>query len=207
MRSDYRRQSGIYPAFPVLDSKGANGQQRIEAMPDEWWEWKKPGEPPILAKAGHLLVTTGQDTSTARLTAVASDQRYVGQGWIPVTGLVPLEAKGAAVFLNSTAGRLLIMRHPGKKLTFPMYGAASWSSVGLPDLSDSRIVKPLVACWEATCEEIVPQFRDGYTDIRRCWDEAVCASLGWNLDEIAELGELLAREPRVRGVAYGQWKA
>ncbi len=27
------------------------------------------------------------------------------------------------------------------------------------------------------------------------------------LDEIAELGEMLAREPRVRGVAHGQWKA
>ena len=62
---------------------------------------------------------------------------------------------------------LLTVRHPGKKLTFPMYGAASWSSVGLPDLSDPRTIKPLAACWKATREEIVPQFRDGYTDVRR----------------------------------------
>lgn len=190
----------------MLDSKGAAGQQRIEAVPDEWWEWKQPGPPPILAKAGHLLVTTGQDTSTARLTSVASDERYVGQGWIPVTGLTPLEAKGSAVFLNSTAGRLLIMSNPGKKLSFPMYGAAAWSSVVLPDLSISSVVAPLAACWEATRHVVVPQFRDGYTEVRRRWDEAVCAALGWDIAEISELGEQLAQEPRVRGVAWGQWK-
>ena len=33
------------------------------------------------------------------------------------------------------------------------------------------------------------------------------AALGWDIDEITELGELLALEPRVRGVAHGQWKA
>lgn len=208
MRSDYRRQSGgIHPPFPVLDSKGAHGQQRIEADPDEWWEWKKPGEPPILEKAGHLLVTTGQNTSAARLVAVASDQRYVGQGWIPITGLDAAQSKAAAVFLNATPGRLMAMRNPGKSLVFPMYGAASWLAVGLPNLSDPCIIKPLAACWKATRKEIVPQFRDGYTDIRRRWDEAVCAALGWDIAEIAELGELLAREPRVRGVALGQWKA
>lgn len=55
--------------------------------------------------------------------------------------------------------------------------------------------------------EIVPQFRDGYTDIRRRWDAAVCDALAWDTREIAELGKLLADEPYVRGVAYGQWKA
>ncbi|MCY3785588.1 MAG: hypothetical protein OXG47_02535 [bacterium] len=53
----------------------------------------------------------------------------------------------------------------------------------------------------------MPQFRDGYTEVRRRWDAAVCAALDWDIDEVTGLGELLAREPRVRGVAYGQWKA
>jgi hypothetical protein len=208
MRDDYNKQpaSGSEP-FPVLQSKGADGQQRIEAEPDAWWEWKRPGKPPILAKAGHLLVTMGQGTTTARLVAVASDERYVGQGWMPVTGLDATEAKAVSVFLNSTAGRLLIMRHPGKRLGFPFYNPAAWRSVAIPDLSNPRIFKPLAACWAATRKEVVPQFRDGYTSIRRRWDEAVCATLGWDISEIAQLGELLAREPYVRGVAYGQWRA
>ena len=118
MRDDYSKQTrGDFKPFPVLQSKGANGQKRIEAIPDANWEWKKPGRPPILEKAGHLLVSMGQRASTGRLTAVASDKRYVGQGWMPVTGLDPVQAKAAAVFLNSTPGRLLIMRVPARSWT------------------------------------------------------------------------------------------
>ena len=194
--------------FPILKSKGSEGQLRIEAVPDEIWEWKKPGKPPILKKAAHLLLTQGQDTSTARLTAVASDNRYVGNGWVPVTGLDPTQSKAAAVFCNSTPGRLLLMRNPGKKLGFPFYSADALSALSVPNLDDgSQTVELLAACWEESRKEIVPQFRDGYTPVRRHWDQAVCDALGWDIDEIAELGELLAREPRVRGVAYGQWKA
>ena len=208
MRDDYSKQtSGDFQPFPVLQSKGADGQQRIEAAPDAHWEWKQPGKPPILEKAGYLLVSMGQNTSTARLTAVASDNRYVGQGWMPVTGLDAAKAKAAAVFLNSTPGRLLIMRQPGKSLVFPFYNPAAWRSLPIPYLSDSRICGILADCWTTTRNEVVPQFRDGYTDVRRRWDATVSAALGWDINEITELGEMLAREPRVRGVAHGQWKA
>ena len=125
MRDDYsKKATGDYEPFPVLQSKGADGQRRIEAEPDAYWEWKKAGEPPILQKAGHLLVSMGQNTSAARVTAVASDNRYVGQGWMPVTGVDASQAKAAAVFLNSTPGRLLLMRQPGKSLVFPFYNPA-----------------------------------------------------------------------------------
>ncbi len=206
MRDDYRKVSlGIRP-FPVLRAAGADGQQFIEATPDDYWEWKEPGEPPILAKAGHLLVTMAQGTSTARLTAVASEERYVGQTWMPVTGLDVAQSKAASVFLNATAGRLMTMRNPGRSPYFPFYNPAAWAAVPTCDLSDTQIVDTLAACWEETRYEIVPQFRDGYTEIRRRWDEAVCDALGWDIDEISELGKLLAEEPRVRGVALGQWK-
>jgi len=152
-------------------------------------------------------VTMGQNASTARLTAVASDSRYVGQDWMPVTGAVASEAKAAAVFLNSTPGRLLLMRQPGSSLSFPFYSPAVWRSFPIPDLTDPHILNTLTVCWEATRHQTVPQFRDGYTDIRRCWDQAVCDALGWAISHIAELGGMLAREPRMRGVAYGQWKA
>ena len=206
MRIDHSEEiSGDYQSFPILRSKGAEGQQRIEAHPDDEWEWKKPGEPPILEKAGHLLVSMGQGLSTARLTAVASDERYVGQGWMPVTGLNAAQAKAAAVFFNSTPGRLLILRCPGKKLRFPFYNPAVWRDLPIPDLEDDYICETLAACWEATRYVEVPQFRDGYCDVRRQWDEAVAAALGWDAEHLAELGNLLAQEPYVRGLAYGQY--
>ena len=207
MRDDYNKQpTAGSNSFPVLQSKGADGQQRIEAIPDAYWEWTKSGVPPILEKAGHLLVSMGQRSSTARLVAVAADETYVGQGWMPVTGIDATEAKACAVFLNSTPGRLLIMRSPGKSLDFPFYNPAAWRSLPIPDLTDPRVRDRLAQCWEATRDEIVPQFRDGYTAVRRSWDQAVCEVLRWDIASISALGKLLAEEPPVKGVARGQWK-
>ncbi|MXW62109.1 MAG: hypothetical protein F4003_10065 [Acidimicrobiaceae bacterium] len=202
--------AGHVNAFPILKSKSADAQKTIRSTPDEHWAPKgkrKQESLAMLEKAGRLLITAGQDTSTGRVTSVADDQAYVGNGWMPLTGASPRGAKAAAVFLNSTVGRLLLMRNPGKKLNFPSYSADAASELPIPDIGDQHVQTTLADCWEATRSEIVPQFRDGYTDIRRRWDQAVCDALGWDISKIAELGELLAKEPHVRGVAYGQWKS
>ncbi|MYD05274.1 MAG: hypothetical protein F4X21_10200 [Acidimicrobiia bacterium] len=206
LRGAYRPSTaGGSAAFPILKSKGAEGQRHIESEPDEHWEWKQEGDPPILDKAGYLLITAGQDTSTGRLTAVASDKTYVGNGWMPVTGHGPNVAKAVAVWINSTPGRLLLMRNPGRKLTFPAYSADSARRLPIPDISDPHIKATLAECWEATCHTPVPQFRDGECEVRQLWDKAVCEALGWDEAEIASLRKLLHAEPHVRGLAYGQY--
>ena len=201
------QHSEAQDAFPILKSKGADAQSRIEAVPDEWWQPKQPrtDREQMLDKAGHLLVTAGQGTSTGRLTAVASDDAYVGNGWVPITGLTAEKAKAAAVFLNSTPGRTLLMRNPGRKLRFPSYMSATIGALPIPNLDDARIRGGLADCWNTTHSTEVPQFRDGYCDVRRRWDEAVASALDWDAERLAELGNLLAQEPPVRGLAYGQY--
>ncbi|WP_419916660.1 DEAD/DEAH box helicase family protein [Candidatus Poriferisodalis sp.] len=192
-------------AFPILKSKRADAQQSIESTPDEYWAWEKVGEPPVLSKAGHLLVTAGQDTGTGRVTAVASDTKYVGNGWMPITGLTADQAKALAVYVNSTVGRLLLMRNPGRKLNFPEYSADAANRLPIPELTDEHIRSTLVACWTATRRMTVPQFRDGECEVRELWDAAVCTALGWDEAEVAALRKLLHAEPHVRGLAYGQF--
>ena len=205
-------------SIPVLKSKGGHAQTRINATPDEYWIPKKqitqgsinnekehPETTKILQKAGHLLITTGQDISTARLTAVASQETYVGSGWRPVANLTSNQAKASAVFLNSTAGRLQIMRFPGRKLQYPVYTARENANIRIPDLNDERIVHVLADCWERTAEMKVPQFRDGECEVRRLWDEAVANALGWDGEELSQLRNLLHKEPFVRGLGYNQY--
>lgn len=196
--------AGVSGAFPILKSKGAEGQYRIEAVPDEHWVHQKAGTSPVLQKAGHLLVTAGQDTATARLTAVASDDQHIGYGWMPITGIDVHQAEAAAVFLNSTPGRMLLMRNPGRKLSFPTYTPAIINSLPVPDLTVSHICSTLAECWATTRSMTVPQFRDGECEIRQLWDAAVCTALGWNEGEIAELRLLLHEEPHVKGLGYSQ---
>ena len=119
-------------SFPVLQSKSAQGQTSITSRPDEYRLPKERNEnvlqlnggtyprvDRLLQKAGYLLITHGQFTQTARMTAVAGDEKYVGSGWMPVIGLSPEEAKAVAVFTNSTAGRLQLMRNPGRTINYP----------------------------------------------------------------------------------------
>lgn len=205
-------------SFPVLASKGAKGQTSITSTPDEYWIPKKndeemrklngsihPATKRILEKAGHLLITQGQRNNTGCLTATASDTKYVGIGYIPVTGLTAEESKATAVFINSTPGRLQLMRNPGRTIEFPLYNPAASGNIRIPNVKDDRIRQTLADCWERTKDMEVPQFREGECEVRRLWDEAVAETMGWDTDELARLRGLLNKEPHVRGLGYNQY--
>ena len=195
-------------SIPILESKGAEGQKTIQSTPDGHWVFKQGRERQArhyLEWSSHLLITAGQDNSTARLTATASDTKYLGQTWFPVVGLSPDQAKAIAVFANSTPGRLQIMRGPGRKLEFPSYSPSATNNLRVPNIKDDRIRQTLADCWERTKDMLVPQFRDGECEVRRLWDEAVADAMGWDADELAHLRELLNNEPHVRGLGYNQY--
>ena len=203
-RSDQHNEQSI----PILESAGANGQKTIKSTPDGYWVFKSGRERQAshyLGWASHLLITAGQDISSARLTATASDTKYLGQTWFPVVGLLPDEAKAIAVFANSTPGRLQIMRSAGRKLSFPTYSPDATNNIRIPNVKDDRIRGILADCWDYTKNMVVPQFRDGECEVRRLWDEAVAEAMGWDAEELSSLRHLLHQEPHVRGLGYGQY--
>lgn len=208
LRASFKSTVADVPgSFPILKSKGACGQSTIQSTPDERWRPKNAGSEgkQILAKSGYLLVSAGQNNSGARVTATAGNEAYVGNGWMPVTGLTRDEAKAVAVFINSTAGRLQLMRNPGRTLEFPTYSAKEVGHIRVPGVDDPRIRQTLAHCWEKTKEMIVPQFRDGECEVRRLWDEAVARAMAWDPAELSRLRHLLHNEPHVRGLGYNQY--
>ena len=124
---------------------------------------------------------------------------------MPVSNLYPAEAKAVAVFINSTVGRLLLMRHPGHKIPFPTYSAEEAGNLMVPDVKDARIRQILADCWEQARDMEVPQFRDGECVVRRLWDEAVAEALGWDAQELEHLRLLLHNEPHVRGLGVNEY--
>ena len=209
---------GNIGSFPIISSKGASGQETICSTPDAVWQPTNPDEEQrilnggtypqvdkLLQKAGHLLITSGQNTSTARLSAIANDDKYVGRGWLPVTGPDSQEAKAIAVFINSTAGRLQLLRNAGRTLVFPQFNPEPLEGIRIPDVKSARIRDILAECWEHTRDMVVPQFRDGECKVRRLWDEAVAQAMCWDVGELARLRELLHKEPHVRGLGYNQY--
>ena len=204
--------------FPIISSKGADGQQSIQSTPDAYWTPNNadeeqrilnsgtyPQADKLLQKAGYLLITSGQRTNTARLTAIADDKKYVGRGWLPINGLDAQEAKAIAVFVNSTAGRLQLLRHAGRTLEFPQYNPEPLENIRIPNVKVDRIRGILADCWEHTKGMTVPQYREGECEVRRLWDEAVADAMGWDASELTRLRLLLHQEPHVRGLGYGQY--
>lgn len=212
-----RVEQGSAGSFDALYSGGTTGQTRIRSRSNSSWVRIKKGTnqgtnglhrdaDPILRNAGHLLIASSQDSKTARLTAVAGDLPYVGTGWLPVPGVSPSEAKALAVFVNSTPGRLQLMRNTGRKLAWPQYRPRGVGSIRIPDVKDERILGILSGCWERTKDMEVPQFGEGECDVRRLWDEAVAEAMDWDPDELSRLRHLLHREPHVCGIGYGQYR-
>ena len=211
---------GLPGSFPILKSKsGTDGQTTIRSKPDEHWIPKKRDEEilrlnggvysevkKMLQKAGHLLITAGQRNTTGCLVAVASEKEYVGNGWMPVPEISPEAAKATAVFINSTAGRLQMMRNPGRTIEFPTYSAAEAAKIKIPRITKNDRIRGILSdCWERTKDMKVSQFRDGECEVRRLWDEAVADAMGWDSAELERLRLLLHAEPHVRGLGYGQY--
>ena len=99
----------------------------------------KGGPTSHVENEGHLLLTFGQRSGTGRLNAVASNDKYIGVGWMPVPHLTAEESKAVSVFMNSTAGRIQLMANVGKMISFPTYNPSAYSNVKLPDVKDDRI--------------------------------------------------------------------
>ena len=166
IRGNFEQSESFHPgAFPIIKSKSEDGQTTIQSQPDEYWIHKKRDSnetSKMLKKASHLLLSQGQGNESARLIAIAADEKYVGNGWIPVTGLTAEQAKALAVFLNSTAGRLQLLRNMAQNLTFPLYQPIGLANIRVPDvLGDGEICRALLECWEDTKHIKVPQYRDG----------------------------------------------
>ena len=177
----------------------------IEARPDSLWDISKGGPRSHEENEGHLLLTFGQRSGTGRLNAVASDEKYIGVGWMPVPEVTAEESKAVSVFMNSTPGRIQLMANVGKMISFPVYNPSAYSDIKVADVKDARIRQVLADCWERTKEIPVPQFRDGECEVRRLWDEAVAEAMGWDAAELERLRLLLHQEPHVRGLGYGQY--
>ena len=98
------------------------------------------------------------------------------------------------------------MQNPGGTLVFPTYSTAEAANLRIPDVqNDARVRQILADCWDETREMAVPQYRDGECAVRRRWDDAVAAALGWDAAELGRLRGLLHQEPHVRGLGYGQY--
>ncbi len=207
-------------SFPVVAGSGTEAQTTISAQLTAYWIHRASVSQriystddsvlhPLKAKAGRLFITFGQSAASGRLTALASEHAYVGRNWMPASGVEARHAKAVAVFVNSTPGRVQLMRHVGRSLTWPQYIESGVRAVCVPSLENDDAVNTLAACWETTKDMEVPRYDEGECEVRQMWDEAVSDAMGgkdiWSKKNLERLRKLLHREPHVCGKPYGHY--
>ena len=174
------------------------GAERIMAAEKAHARWSK--------FRARLLVSAGQRTETGRLTAVVDTTAEGGLGtnWKPIQGIDDRTAAAWAVWLNSTLGRIAILRNRGKTLAFPVYRPSGMTTTRCPDPGNTAAIEALSAAYELTKNEETPQYRDGRCAVRDTWDEAVAEALGIDVQTILEYAELLASEPAVSHAGWSK---
>ena len=195
----------------VLNSKGRDGQTAIKGNPDiyiqlratqgEVEEDRNSRSLAVIEERdsyrGFLLITVGQRTDSARVCAVATTEKQFGTGWMPVKGVDQETAKAWAVWINSTPGRICLMRHRGNTLDYPDYEPRGVKDMPVPRPENEGTIRNLAAVWEETQDEIVPSYREGRTPIRELWDAAAARALGIDRAEIGRWADILNSEPYV----------
>ena len=140
--------------------------------------------------SGHLMITSGQNTISGRVSAVVEERLEwaIGAIWRPIPGLSLTSAQALAVYMNSTLGRIELLRNRGKSLEYAVWTPRGLERIQVPMTSDDKAIDRLAACYQETAGETVPRYDEGYTDIRRSWDKAasrgnrhtvVCCGGGW----------------------------
>ena len=172
----------------VVYKKGGDGQWCLEARADTemvhreardgkqgwretetrlWGKWQRN-------YAAHLLICSGQNLRSARVNAVASQEKQIGTVWKPVQGVDTITAKAWALWLNSTAGRIqMLMHRGGKELVWPNWNPKGLLELRMPNPHDLNSINRLASVFDETSEQAVDRFDTGWTLVRKEWDRAV----------------------------------
>ena len=191
--SQTRIEGVVDSHFVVKDGRRRRGRDRREYVRGRIEKWQK--------QRGHLLISAGQNTQTSRVAAVAVGKPELGMRWKPVQGVTFEVAKAWAVWLNSTAGRMLTAcERGGTSLGYPTFVPEGLLNIRMPDPKNERVITALAGEWDRSREEVVPPYKEGYGETRRRWDQVVEQVMTEPEEgEVQAWGELLAREPWVCG--------
>ena len=189
-------------AVQIFDSISGDLRKTMAAEPEQWVApggrrehlWQR-----VLSGSGHLFVATRMNTQSGRVSAIYSQQKTFGFGWIPVSVSDEREGKALCVWWNSTLARLLLLNRRAKTLTYPKWSVKHILSMPVPRL-ESAAVRELVSAWDKTCRTEFLQMKYGDEDkARRVIDDAVAEVVGLEKDKVSGWRCLLAKEPTVSG--------
>ncbi len=151
----------------------------------------------VRATSANLMLATRFDTVSGRLTALWSETRTFGFGWVPVRGTDHAHEKALCAWWNSTPGRLLLLNRRARKLTYPKWSTTHLASLPCPR-PDAPAIPALAEAWLLACRTpLLTMRRAAECEARKIIDEAAAIALNLAPDTVADWRKRLAEEPTI----------
>ena len=168
-------------------------KRNMADLADGYWEQR-----------GRLLLPTRIRTGIARTFAVRLVEPVLGSSWVPARhrGLSAPDSWEMAMcaYLNSTTGILAqIWASSPKVFGRPAMPLAGMRNIPVPDFDEAQVAA-LADHFQRVADRPLMRLRDQEDDlVRASLDETLCATLGWDREEVEKARFALAAEPSVTG--------
>jgi len=152
---------------------------------------------------GRLLLPARFRTGIARTFAVRLVEPVLGSSWVPArhrSSDSDLWETAMCVYLNSTTGILAqIWASTPKVFGRPAMPLSGMRNIPIPELDEAQ-VSALADHFQRVADRPLLRLRDQEGDlVRASLDETVCATMGWDREEVEKARFALAAEPSVTG--------
>ena len=165
----------------------------------------------LWGQRGTLLIPTRARLNTVRMLSVRLESRALGSAWVPcrpnLEGLDAVTAeKALCVYMNSTIGVLAFLGNRSiRDLSYSQFSMDDLNKLIVPDftaLGDDAI-ETLVAAYDAHADDVLLPLPQMDADpARAALDDAVCAALGLDAEDVANIRRQLTAEPSITGKRY-----
>ena len=182
------------PDCSLLRKPNIPNGRKIGDLADKYW-----------GQAGRLLLPTRFRPSVARTFAVHLEEKVIGAEWVPAcprnrtVNTITWE-RAVSSYLNSTTGILAqIWASSPKVFGRPAMPLAGMRSIPVPDFDEGQVAA-LADHFQRVADRPLMRLRDQENDlVRASLDETLCATLGWDREEVEKARFALAAEPSVTG--------
>lgn len=167
----------------------------------------------LWGQRGTLLVPTRARLNTVRTLSVRLASPALGSAWVPcrpnLDGMDAAAAeKALCVYMNSTIGVLAFLGNRSiRDLSYSQFSMDDLNKLFVPDFAalNAEAIQTLTSAYDAHAQKtLLPLPQMDACQTRRALDDAVCAALSIDPEEVATIRRQLAAEPSVTGKRYGE---
>ena len=186
----------------TFDSISTRLRTSMVGVPDASWR-RRSGSASLvksyLDRAGWVLLAARAQTDGARVVALVSREKCLGNAYVAVVTETVTQAKALCLLWNCTASLVQLLNLRSRKLMYARWSVGQLASVRLPvSVRSGEVASALAGVFDRLSHEPLQPWAHADADsVRRRIDDAIAEPYGLSTSDLADWRGRLAREPTI----------